>query len=113
MINHLAATTQRVTVANDPTSAGYLHSECVLMDPEEADHHFKDNESFLKLKEGFQVINLFKFILSFLGICFLLNWIFALSFYCNKAVFPLLLRGNKAQKMEGKQSSSSTNTTLF
>lgn len=85
----------------------------IWWNPEEVDYHFKDNESFLELKKGFQVINLFKFIFNLLGFYFLLSWIFVLGVHCYRVVFPLMLGRNKAPKMAEKQSSASKKTWQF
>lgn len=50
---------------------------------EEVDYHFKDNESFLELKKGFQAISLSKVIFNLLGFYFLLSWVFVLGVHCH------------------------------
>ena len=85
----------------------------IWWNPEEVDYHFKDNESFLELKKGFQAISLFKVIFNLLGFYFLLSGVFVLGVHCHWGVRPLMLGRNKAPKMARKQSSASEKTWQF
>lgn len=109
-INITAWHNSRVAVA---TLYHMFFNQNIWWNPEEVDYHFKDNESFLELKKGFQAISLFKVIFNLLGFYFLLSWVFVLGVHCHWGVLPLMLGRNEAPKMARKQSSASEKTWQF